>query len=94
MPSLGWEQNRSLGAVQMCLGGDLGDKVAVVIELVPAGAVAGVDQPERVGPDVVVLPPTVEVDVGIGWVLGAFAAFFVLDLVRHPWAIIPRTDDL
>jgi hypothetical protein len=84
----------SFYAIRMGLRGDLGDKVAVVVELVSAGAVAGVDQPQRVGPDVVVLSPAIEVDVGIRRAFGTSAAFFILNLVRHLWDIISRTDDL
>ena len=43
------------------------------LELVATGAVAGVDHPQRIGPHVVIVPPPVQIDVGIGRCLGAFA---------------------
>ena len=60
---------------QVRLGGDLRDEVAVVVELVATATVAGLDHPQRVGPDVVIFPPAVQVDVRVGRGLGPFPGF-------------------
>ncbi len=52
------------------LGGDLGDEIAVIVELVPAAPVPAVEEPQRVGEHVFVLPPTIQVDIAERGFLG------------------------